>query len=60
VLARANRGDDRVEINDVAADVRAALVVKVNNSWRALISRELIARTPRLAILIQTRRRRAV
>jgi hypothetical protein len=49
-----------VYINDVAADVRAALVVKVNNSWRALISRELIARTPRLAILIQTRRRRAV
>jgi hypothetical protein len=60
VLARANRGDDRVEINDVTADLRQDWAVAINNSWRALISRELIARTPRLAILIQTRRRRAV
>jgi hypothetical protein len=60
VLARANRGDERVEINDVTADLRQDWAVAINNSWRALISRELLARHAFLRGKIETRRRRAV
>jgi len=64
VLARANSGSreqpvERIAVNEITELVRRDLRVRINNSWRALISRELIARTPWLKDLIEIRRRRA-
>jgi len=60
VLARANRGDTRVEINDVWADTRKDLKVKLDNSLRAPAARELVARHPYLDQKIERRRRRSL
>jgi hypothetical protein len=57
-LACWHRGDTRVEINRLVADVRAERRVSIDNSIRAEISRALVSRWPVLAGLIETRRRR--
>jgi len=59
VVARSNRGDTLIEVNDVFADVRRDLLVRLNNDFRAPAARELIARHPELALKIRLRRRRA-
>lgn len=60
VLARANRGDGRVEINAVFASVRHDLTVKLDNSMRAPLADELVARHPHLETKIERRRRRSL
>lgn len=60
VLARANSGEVRVEVNDVFADVRRDLKVRLDNSLRAPCADELIARHPGLREKIERRRRRSL
>lgn len=58
VLARANRGDRRIEVNDVVADIRKDWQVAVNNDLRSAISRWLVERHPFLDPLIKRRANR--
>lgn len=61
VLARANRADPRIEINDVFADVRKDWKPVngkrwgLDNSFRSRIARDLITAHPFLAAKIETR-----
>jgi hypothetical protein len=59
VLARANSGETRVEINDLVADLRRAWKVGIDNDHRAYIARSLIERHPFLGTTIKIRRTRS-
>lgn len=60
VLAKANAGEARIEINAVFAAVRHDLQVSLDNSLRAPLARELVARHPGLGEKIERRRRRSL
>lgn len=51
-------GLPRVEVNALFADARARFTVTLNNSWRAACADWLCEREPRLAELIERRRRK--
>lgn len=50
-------GAERIEVNKIFADVRAELRVSLNHSLRAACADWLIAQEPRLAGVIERRRR---
>lgn len=58
-LACANRGDTRIELNRIVADVRADLGVSIDNSLRAILARRLVEKHPQLDTLIERRKRKA-
>ena len=58
VLARATRGDLRVEVNDIFADLRRELKMRMDNTLRAPCADELVARHPWLDGHIERRPRR--
>lgn len=58
-LASWHRGDARIEVNRIVADIRAERRVSLDNSLRAPIADELVRRWPSLATLIERRRRRS-
>jgi hypothetical protein len=57
-LADLRIGLPRVEVNALFADARARFTVTLNNSWRAAAADWLCEREPRLADLIERRRRK--
>lgn len=59
VLACSARGDQRIEVNEIWASVRADWKVKLDNSHRSLAARELIQRHPHLTTKIEIRKRRS-
>ena len=60
VVARSNAGEQRIETNDIVADLRRDWKVGIDNDHRAYLSDELITRHPELHTKIKRRRRRAV
>jgi hypothetical protein len=60
VLACARRGDRRIEVNRIVSEVRADLKVKLDNSARAPLADELVARHGFLDGKIERRRRRSL
>ena len=58
-LRLAQASDDRIEINRLVAELRQTRHRQINNSYRALLARELRDRHPRLKPLIEIRQRRA-
>ena len=58
-LVAAERGDKRISVNRLVEQARAALLVEIDNTARAWISDDLVARHPHLATLIERRKRRA-
>ena len=59
-LACWHRGDTRLEINRLVADLRAERRVSLDNSIRSCISDALVERWPVLNALIERRKRRGV
>jgi hypothetical protein len=57
-LVAAERGDTRVSINRLVEQARAALHVEIDNTARAWISDDIIARHPHLTDVIERRKRR--
>lgn len=58
-LVAAERGDKRISVNRLVEQARAALLVEIDNTARAWIADDLIARHPHLKDLIERRKRRA-
>jgi hypothetical protein len=58
-LDLAARGDERISVNRLVEEARAHLHLEVNNSHRAALSDELIARHEHLLALIERRKRKA-
>jgi hypothetical protein len=59
-LAAAQAGAGRIEVNRLVAEIRAERRERINNSFRALISRDLRDAHPALRPLIEVRERRAL
>ena len=58
-LVAAERGDKRISVNRLVEEARARLHVEINNTARAWLADDLIARHPHLADVVERRKRRA-